>query len=202
MQSAAFIQQYGYFAVLFGVMVEGESVLLAAAYAIGQHYLAFWPVIVAAMVGAVCIDHVYFYLGRHHGARWLAKHPKLQQRADRFMPYIQRHQNLILISLRFLIGLRTITPIILGMSQIGRVRFFCFNLVSAGLWAMLITQFGQWLVQVLNTYLKDFNFHEHLILIGFLLLALIMTLLHFIGLRERSRPNHQQTPPIQPDSPP
>jgi membrane protein DedA with SNARE-associated domain len=45
MELQDWIGQYGYLAVFFGVMLEGESILLAAIYAIHHHYLLMWPVI-------------------------------------------------------------------------------------------------------------------------------------------------------------
>ena len=46
MNLATVLHEYGYPAVFFGVMLEGESVLLAAAYGIHRHFLAWWPVVV------------------------------------------------------------------------------------------------------------------------------------------------------------
>lgn len=169
-----FISQYGYAAVLFGTVIEGESVLLAAAYAVNQHYLSFWPVVVCGVGGAVLSDHVYFYLGRTQGSGWLMRHENVRKRAIQVQDLVQRHETRLLIGFRFMIGFRTITPLLLGMAGVGRLRFFIFDLIAAIVWATGVTLCGNWIVMQLQHWSGDATWiDDHLMLVLLLTAALI-----------------------------
>ncbi len=176
MNLATVLHEYGYPAVFFGVMLEGESVLLAAAYGIHRHFLAWWPVVGAATLGAMVIDHVYCWLGRLRGRDWLQKHPRTYARAQRMKARIEHHQNLIMLSLRFLIGLRTVTPILLGMAHIPPWRFFLLNLISALAWALLVTWLGERLVHWLRQWVGHLHPLDFWIVGGLLLTGLLLAL--------------------------
>lgn len=73
-----YIQHYGYWAVLIGVMIEdfgipvpGETIILTAAVLAGAgHFNIAW-VILFAVVGAVLGDSIGFFMGRNFGSRVL-----------------------------------------------------------------------------------------------------------------------------------
>lgn len=191
MQVAELMNQYGYFAVFFGVMIEGESVLLAAAYAIHQHYLHLWPVVLIAACGAALSDHIYFYLGRHQGAGWLARHDNVRKRAERVQNLVYQHQTLLLMFFRFMVGFRTITPLLLGMAGVARWRFFLFDLVAALLWATLITLAGNWLLKQLHNLHVYERLTENHMIIALLVLASLIGAGHLWWMRlkrQRSTP--------------
>lgn len=179
------IQQYGYPAISLGVMIEGESMLMAAAFAISKHLLQFWPVIIAAVLGATVIDHVYFYLGRTQGLAWLNKHPPLKKRGVKLMAILERHQLLVLLSLRFLIGLRTVTPIVLGLTGVSRKLFSVCNVISAIAWAIVVTWLGHRIVMVVHDWLGHVQWHQHRFTIIFSFAALAVAIGLFSWWRAR-----------------
>lgn len=186
MNLAHALQSYGYPAVFFGVMLEGESVLLAAAYALHRNFLQ-WPGVIAmAKLGAMLIDHVYYGLGRQRGIEWLSKHPRTYARAQRMKTRIAQHQILIMLSLRFLIGLRTLTPIMLGMARVPPGRFFICNLISALLWATTVTWLGTRLLHGMRQWIGHLRPLDYWILGGLLLLGVVVALLRGWWLRRSS----------------
>jgi membrane protein DedA with SNARE-associated domain len=196
MQVAELMNQYGYFAVFFGVMIEGESVLLAAAYAIHQHYLHVWPVVLTAASGAALSDHVYFYLGRHQGAGWLARHDNVRKRAERVQNLVYQHQTLLLMFFRFMVGFRTITPLLLGMAGVARWRFFVFDVVASLLWATLITFAGNWLLKQLHDLRVYERLSENHMIIGLLLLASLIGAAHLWWMRRKRQRSTPKSPTI------
>lgn len=187
MELQDWIGQYGYLAVFFGVMLEGESILLAAIYAIHHHYLLMWPVIGCAMLGAMVIDHVYFWIGRRHGATWLQRHHTLAQKSIKIRYYLERHQIILMLSLRFLVGLRTVTPILLGVAKISTWRFLCCNLISAALWASVMVLLGQWLAHVLHDWWHVIRPYESLWLGAVILCGLLIALWYRMKSRKISQ---------------
>lgn len=57
------IDTYGYWAILVGTLLEGETILLLGGFAAYQGYLALPWVILAAFIGAFCGDQLFFFLG-------------------------------------------------------------------------------------------------------------------------------------------
>lgn len=45
------LEEYGYSAVMIGAFFEGEAILMLGSYAVQQHVLSFWPLILFAMLG-------------------------------------------------------------------------------------------------------------------------------------------------------
>jgi len=155
MDMSALVAQYGLFAVFAGTLLEGEAVLALAGYAAHRGYLDFATVVAVAWVGGVAGDQFYFWLGRRHGRRLLARRPALAARLARATALIERHPTAAILAMRFLWGLRTALPVAAGMSRVAGGRFVVLNLVSAALWAPLVAGlgwlFGAVLARVLGT---------------------------------------------------
>lgn len=133
------IENYGYAIVLVGTFLEGETVLVLGGMAAKLGYLKLPWVIASAFVGTLLGDQFYFFLGRRHGQWFLNRHPNWRSRMEKAHRLLARHYTLVILGFRFMYGLRTVTPFVLGMGRIGALRFFAFNLISALLWA---TSFG------------------------------------------------------------
>ena len=69
-----YMNQYGYWAVFFGVMLEnaglpvpGETILLVAGFLCSEHHLNLGLVMIVAATGAVIGDNIGFAIGHHYG---------------------------------------------------------------------------------------------------------------------------------------
>lgn len=142
MDISSLIAHYGLLAVLAGTLLEGETVLALAGYAAHRGYLDFAAVVAVAWVGGVAGDQFYFWLGRRHGRRVLARRPALAAKLARATGLIERHPTAAILAMRFLWGLRTALPVAAGMSRVAGARFVALNLLSAALWAPLVAGLG------------------------------------------------------------
>ena len=142
MNIAAWVQSYGYVAVAVGTFLEGESVLLIAGAAAARGHLAMPGVVAIATVASFLGDQLYFLVGRRYGAALLARYPSLQPRAARVNNLLERHHLPLILSIRFLYGLRIAGPMAIGMSSVSWPRFFLLNALGALLWATLIASAG------------------------------------------------------------
>ncbi len=59
---APYIQTYGYWAVLLGSILEGETILILAGYSIHRGYLDFLPTLLLAVAGGWLGDLFYLSL--------------------------------------------------------------------------------------------------------------------------------------------
>src|SRR6187549_2731946 len=116
MDLSELIESYGYWIVLGGTLLEGESVLLLAGYAAYRGLLELHWVITLAIIGSFLGDQLWFYLGRTRGEQMLAKFPSYIAPAKRAQELLARHRTPIILGLRFLYGLRIVLPFAIGMS--------------------------------------------------------------------------------------
>jgi len=154
------IQQYGYAAVVIGTFLEGETVLLLAGFAAHRGHLDLAAVILCAFLGSLCGDQLYFWLGRRHGAAFLARRPQWEPKVARVRELLHRHQIPVILGFRFLYGIRTVAPFVLGMSGVSLSRFAPLNAVAALGWAIVGGLAGYALGSALESVLGDLERYE------------------------------------------
>ena len=182
MDIAGMIQSYGYFAVAVGTFLEGETILIVAGAAARRGYLAFPTVVAVGTIASFLGDQLYFYLGRRYGTALLERYPSMQPRAERAKALLERHHLPLILSIRFLYGLRIAGPIALGMSAIPWFRFFVLNLVGAVIWAMIVAGVGYGPVRAL-AYIPGWVDADEVWVLAAILLS---GLLWWLGTRRRA----------------
>jgi membrane protein DedA with SNARE-associated domain len=140
--ASAWIEQYGYAAVLVGTLIEGDAVALMAGIAARHDLLHFSGAVIATGLGGTISDLVLFLLGKRYGDAVLARLPRHQPRIAHARRLIHRYPSLWIIGVRFAYGFRTIGPLILGASGIHTRRFLLLNLLGAMLWALVMVGLG------------------------------------------------------------
>jgi membrane protein DedA with SNARE-associated domain len=195
MAIADVIETYGYLAVAVGTFLEGETVLGLAGAAASRGHLSMPVVIAVATMASFAGDQLYFYVGRKYGIGLLARFPSLQSRTVRARDLLERHHMPVILSIRFLYGLRIAGPIAIGMSDVPWLRFLLLNLVAAIAWALVIANAGYWVGQALANLLGAVDADEAWVLAVLLLFGVLWWLAaryreqHIRG----SNPSEQQT---------
>lgn len=179
------INQIGYPAVFLGTVLEGETVLLLAGYAAHRGYLDLAAVLGIAMLGAWLGDQFFFWLGRRHGQALMRSRETLAARVERSLGLIDRHPVKIILTMRFLYGLRIALPIAVGMSSIHWRRFLWLNAVSAIPWAILVGGSGYLFGALITPHIEELHRIEVWILA--LLVFLVLALHGLARLRQRAR---------------
>lgn len=169
------INRYGLWAVFFGSLLEGETVLVLAGFSAHRGYLDFFAVVAVAWLGAVLGDQFYFWLGRRHGQAVLARWPRQAKAIRRALALIEPHPGKVIVAMRFAWGLRTALPMAIGMSGVSRIRFFLLNMVSAALWAPVVAGAGWLFGEALVRHMGDIQRIEHWALAA---LVVIVILIH------------------------
>jgi len=180
MTIAAFIQHYGYAAVLVGTFLEGETILVLGGFSAHRGYLELPWVLLAAFAGTLIGDQLYFLLGRRYHAALLRRRPAWIPRIARARQLIGRHRVLVILSFRFLYGLRTVTPFALGMSEVPFREFLFLNAVGAMAWTGLIGSAGYLFGEVLGLFLKDVRRYEMGIFALLAVIGAVIWLIHFL----------------------
>jgi len=163
MDLVQWVQTWGYPAVFLGTLLEGETVLLLAGLAAQAGYLELQWVIATAWAGAVSGEQIWFFVGRRNGERLLARFPRLRPGAQRMRALLGRYHLPLILSLRFLYGLRTVGPIAIGMSPVPWMRFTALDFAAAVVWAVAVAAVGYAFGQVLQLWLGDLKRIEHVL---------------------------------------
>ncbi|MCC5763427.1 DedA family protein, partial [Klebsiella pneumoniae] len=111
-----FLQDFGYFALFLGTFFEGETILVLAGFLAFRGYMQLDTVILTAFLGSYAGDQLWYFLGRRHGRRLLARKPRWQKLGDKALDHVRRHPDLWVLSFRFVYGLRTVMPVAIGLS--------------------------------------------------------------------------------------
>ncbi len=154
------VQQYGYYAVVVGAFLEGETVLALAGLAAHRGYLDFGTVTLLGGAAGFLGDQFFFFLGRTHGGAILARFPAARQKAHRFDDLLARWHAPLIVMIRFLYGFRILGPILLGMGRCPAWKFVVFNAIGAAIWAPLIVGAGWTFGHLVEAFLDDIHRYE------------------------------------------
>lgn len=154
------IHSYGYLTVLVGTFLEGETIVVLAAFAAHQGYLPLSEVILAAFMGSLAGDQLYFYLGRKHSRFLLDKRPSWRSRIDKAARLLNRFQTSLILSFRFMYGLRTVLPFAIGMSSVPAAKFAVLNMIGAAIWSVALGYGGYFFGHAFEVVLEDAKKYE------------------------------------------
>ena len=184
----SWLTNYGYPFLVAGTFLEGETVMVLGGVAAHMGYLSLDRVIACGLLGSICGDQLYFFLGRRHGRALLSRHPAWQARTGRALRLLEAHQNLLMLGFRFLYGLRSVTPFAVGMSRISWVRYTLLNVVGAGIWACAIGLAGYYFGQAVEAALGDIRKYEVELMGGIIAAAILFWLGHHFHRRHTPGP--------------
>ena len=183
---ATFIRTYGYWAVLVGTFLEGETILMLGGLSAQLGYLDISLVMIVAFIGSFSGDQFYFIVGRLKGTELLEKHQRWRAGFHKVHCYLERYHDLIMIGFRFVYGIRVMTPFVLAMNpKIRTGRFVFFNAIGAAIWSVVVAGGGYLFGHALGLILNDIKHYEQIVIIGVAALGLCLWLFH----RYRNRKN-------------
>jgi len=150
------LNNYGYIAVTFFVMIEssgipfpGETMLLLAAFTAGadpQHHLFIPFVIACAALGAIAGDNIGYYVGRTGGRAFVLRFGKYlflkQEHLDRAEKFFDKHGDKTVFFGRFIAVLRAWAAFLAGVNHMHWRNFFIYNAAGGIVWATIYGTLG------------------------------------------------------------
>ena len=179
MDLQSIIENYGYAAILIGTFLEGETILVLAGLAAHQGYLMLTWVILAAFLGSLCGDQLFFYLGRKHSQAVLSRRPAWKEKAEKIHQLLNRFQTPMILSFRFLYGLRTVAPFVIGMSPVSFKKFILLNIAGALVWAAAVGSGGYLFGHALEIFIGKIKHYEVQVFAMISLLGVLIWTVHF-----------------------
>ena len=185
-QITALVTQYGPLAVLAGTFFEGETIVLVAGFLAHQAVLNPVTVGLCAFAGAVLGDQLWFYLGRRHAGHALVRRLPRQAVFEKALGAIERHPRKFILSYRFIYGLRTVSPVALGLSDVPAGLFLILNVAAAAVWAAAFTALGYFCGQAVETLWGDIQAAEHRLFVALLVAGAGFVVFQAIRRRRRN----------------
>lgn len=131
-----FVREWGYLAVLIGSLFEGEVILITASALAALGYLSIYKVFTVSILTTIFVDQGLFFIGYIMGTDWLVRRfSKLEKARERVFSLLHRMDVFFIFAFRFIYGIRTISPLIIGSAKIKPARFIIFNIFSGFCWA-------------------------------------------------------------------
>ena len=158
------VATYGYWAIFAGTFLEGETILVIGGFLAHRGHLELPWVIVSAFTGSLCGDQLYYYIGRRKGVGFLEKRPRWKAVSGRVLAMLRRHQVALILGFRFLYGLRTVTPFLIGAGGVPPLRYAVLNAIGAAIWAIAIGIAGYLLGHALELLLDEVKRYEYWVL--------------------------------------
>ena len=184
------ISQFGYPALMIGLFLEGETVLVLGAFMAHRGYLNLPLVILIGFIVTFISDQFFFWLGRMKGYRFLESRPAWKPNVEKAKSLLRRNTTLLFLGFRFMYGLRTVMPFVFGMGKFDPKRFAFLNMIGALLWSIFFGLIGYAFGQIAEVVLEDVDKYEIWLALGIIVIGCIVWLYrHFCGRQKKDRRN-------------
>jgi membrane protein DedA with SNARE-associated domain len=154
-----FAQQYGYWAVFLGILLEniglpipGETVTLAGGFLAGSDQLNYWIVLGDAVLGAVLGGNVGYWIGRYGGWSLLKGLGGLfRVREERLLSlknqFSENAPKAVFLG-RFVALLRVFASPLAGIAEMPYPKFMFYNTLGAIAWATVMVTLSYFAGQI------------------------------------------------------
>ncbi len=170
----ALLAKYGYYGILVWTFLEGETIVIIAGLMAPKIGLDLRLIALCAFTGGLLSDQLMFLLGKFKGEKLLHRFPGLARRMEKATVLFKKYDTLLILSFRFVYGVRNITPIMLGISGVSYKKFFFLNILGAAVWATSFTYGGYYAGQSFLAFVAWVGHGIFYVIVGILaLLALL-----------------------------
>ncbi len=131
--------------LLFGFILPGDTLLLAAGFFAGQGKLPIVWLIIVTVIAAILGDNVGYRIGRKLGPKVFNRSDGLLLRRDyinRTQAFYNKHGPLTIVLARFVAYVRPFAPVIAGVGKMRWQLFAFYNLVGGVLWGIGLPLLG------------------------------------------------------------
>ncbi len=133
--------------LLIGFFLPGDSLLFTAGLLVATETIKFniWAFAALIIVAAIVGNQTGYLIGSKAGPAIFNKpDSKLFKRenVEKAHAFFEKHGGKALILARFVPIIRTFVPVIVGVAQMSKPKFFLFNVIGAFLWGGGVTLLG------------------------------------------------------------
>lgn len=166
--------------LLVGIFLPGDSLLFTAGFLASQGYLNIWVLLFATFFSAILGDSVGYFLGRRFGSSiFKGKRFLTKEHLEKSEKFFSRFGARTIVLARFVPIIRTLAPIMAGVSNMRYRTFFFYNIFGAFIWVFGITMFGY----VLGSSIPGVSEYLDLIILLIIIISLLPVFYEFYKIK-------------------
>jgi len=138
--------------LFFGIFLPGDSLLFAAGLLAASGFLVPGPLMMIVIAAAILGDSVGYWFGAEVGERLFERKDSRffkQEYLRRTQRFYEKYGGRAVILARFVPIVRTIAPILAGVSNMHYRKFLSYNIIGGFLWGMGMISLGYFLGSVI-----------------------------------------------------
>lgn len=149
-------------AVLLGVLIPGETLVIMAGLAASKGIFDIHEVVWVSALGAILGDTAGYFMGAWFGEKIFVKFGKYlrlkEERLNDARSFFKNHGGKTVFLGRFMSLLRALAPTLAGMTRMPYPKFLCCNISGGVLWAMTFTLIGYFIGNSWNAIRQYFTY--------------------------------------------
>ncbi|MDE0878768.1 MAG: DedA family protein [Sphingomonas bacterium] len=161
MSIEALVAQYGLPALFIGAGLEGEAAVVAGGLLAHRGLVPIGGAMAAVSLGSFVADQLWFQVGRRFRDARLVKKARAQPAYARAMRLLERYPIGFIFAFRFIYGLRTVSPIAIGTSNVSGRTYLAVNAAAAVIWGCCFTLAGYVFGKSIEEFFGRFGPHGH-----------------------------------------
>jgi len=179
-----FISRYGYIAIFILTFFEGESVLFAAGFLAFNGYLDAVTVILVAATASFVGHGTFFLIALYKREGFLRLIQRfIKVNLLKLESLVARYGIAAIFITQWLYGFRLLSAAVLGLSRMGRAKYFTFQLISCVIWAGICTSGGYFFGATLKNLLGDIKRYNMYIAVGVMAVGFLIWLIRDVRKR-------------------
>ncbi|MFH0933397.1 MAG: DedA family protein [Nitrospirota bacterium] len=156
---------------------EGESVLIAAGFLAYNKHLDVNAVVIISAIASYIGHGTFFLIALHRREAFLKYTQKvIKVNLSRLESLMEKYGVASIFISQWLYGFRLLSAAVLGLSRMGKKKYFTFLLMSCLIWATICTYGGYFFGATLKNILGNIKEYELPIALGFLVMGFIIWL--------------------------
>lgn len=150
---------WGYTALFFAMIFEGELLLAATGMLVGIHAFDPFDAFFFAFSGVLAGDLLWYWLGRYlnHRHSHNSYLDKAIRKVNNFLPGLERNPYHVVFLSKFIYGLNHTAILVLGYLKIEFKHFFRVQFLTSLVWTVLFLVIGYELGSVAISYTRSFG---------------------------------------------
>ena len=172
-QITPLVSEYGLIIIFVGMMVEGTAMILVTGFLCYMGVFSLREAWIAAFLGAVAGDHVWFYLGRSYGRKIINKFSTLQTKFTQALSLINSKADLVALFARFIYAGGIIFPLTLGIQNYSKKRYLLFDFIGDSIWAIVGLGLGYYFGNGIELVFGKIDKLEHFLLLVIVIITIV-----------------------------
>ena len=133
---------YGLIALFFGAGLEGEFAVVAGGILARHGSFPLAAAIIVSTLGSFTADQIWYFVGRYARNSQLVARVRTKRLFARALDLLERRPVPFILGFRFVYGMRSVSPVAIGVAGIPVRLFLPLNMIAALIWAPSFSWLG------------------------------------------------------------